>query len=329
MQQYGYRSNGNFLSNIPVGVKYLLVINILIFIVQKISAGGGFVIYGWFSQKFSLDFNDVVQAFYVWQIFTYMFLHADFMHLLFNMLGLFMLGVPLETFWGTKRIIYYYLFSGLVAGSLVITIDFFKILFIGQMLDLPPTLGASGAIFGLLLAYALYYPERQILVFFVFPVKIKNFIIWTIVLSFVFIPLGLLSFISHTGHLGGILGGYLYHRFNRRDYHFNTGNNTLDSFFLFVASRLGFRQKKNVYSFEEESFLQKSRDKIRGVFTKKSVRKKETDTLNENKMTDYQIESKIDELLDKISSKGLRGLSMDEQLFLDRVSKLYRHKFPD
>ena len=156
---------------------------------------------------------------------------------------------------------------------------------------------------------------------------------WTIALSVIFIPLGLLSFISHTGHLGGILGGYLYHRFNRRDYHFNTGNDTLDRFFLFLRYSLGFRGKKtNIYAFDQKNFFQKYWDKISKIFSKKKkeeLKREQADSLNENKMTDYQIERKIDELLDKISAKGLRDLTLEEQLFLDRVSKLYRHKFPD
>ena len=331
---YDYRepSARGYLSNIPPGVKYLLIINIAIFILQQLSAGGAPVYYGFLSQLFSLDFNDVVQAFYVWQIGSYMFLHGNFTHILFNMLALFMLGVPLESFWGTKKFIYYYLFCGLVAGLLIISIDFFKVLLAGHMLDLPPTLGASGAVFGLLLAYGLYYPNNKVLVFFVFPVKIKNFILWTIALSIVFIPLGFLSFISHSGHLGGILGGYLYHRFSKQDSRFHTGNDTLDRFFAVLRASVGLKARtSNVYSLEQKNVFEKIWGFIRKPFKGRGNSKQfsEADDLNETKMTDYEIEAKIDELLDKISLKGLRGLTLDEQLFLDRVSKLYRHKFPN
>lgn len=334
MYQYESSRGRGFFSNMPSGVAYLLIANIVMFIIQSISAGGAPVFYGWVSQMFNLDFNDVVQAFYFWQIGTYMFLHGDFMHILFNMLGLFMLGVPLELFWGTRKFVFYYLFSGLVAGLLIIIIDFFKTLMAGQMIDLPPTVGASGAIFGLLLAYGLYYPERRVLVFFIFPVKIKNFILWTIFLSILFIPLGIFSFISHTGHLGGILGGYIYHRLNQRDYDFNTGNDTLDRFFAACWSYLRFNRKNsNVYSINERNFFQKTKDVFKKPFSffsrKQNFSFSSSSNLDEKRMTDYEIEEKIDELLDKISLDGLRGLSLDEQLFLDRVSKLYRHKFPD
>ena len=314
-----------FLSNIPSGVKCLLAANIIIFILQNLFAGGQAIYFSRFHEWFSLQFGRVVYELKIWQLFTYMFLHGNFMHLLFNMLGLFMLGVPIETYWGTKRFIYYYLFSGFIAGLLIFVIDFTKFLLLNT--GAGSTVGASGAVFGLLLAYGLYYPDRRVLVFFIFPVKIKDFILWSIALSIIFIPMGVLSFISHTGHLGGILGGYLYHRFHKNDYHFNTGNSTLDLFFSEVKSKLGIRSS-NVYSIKRQGFFSKIKNFFSSKFKSKSRNLSKSTLLDETKMTDYEIETKIDELLDIISSKGLRGLSMEEQLFLDRVSRLYKHKFP-
>ena len=105
----------------------------------------------------------------VWQLFTYLFLHslASPGHILFNMLGLWMFGAPIEETWGTRRFLQYYFLCGVGAGICVVAA---ALAFGGAS---QPTIGASGAIYGLLLAFGMLFPEQEILVMFLFPIKAK------------------------------------------------------------------------------------------------------------------------------------------------------------
>jgi len=140
----------------------------------------------------------------VWQLFTYMFLHGGMGHILFNMLALWMFGSELEEMWGESKFLRYYLICGIGAG--VITTIF-------TPNSILPTIGASGAIFGLLLAFGMLFPDRIVLVFFFFPMKAKVFVILfgliEFLSSFSFIGGGTPG-IAHLAHLGGMIVGYLY-----------------------------------------------------------------------------------------------------------------------
>jgi membrane associated rhomboid family serine protease len=151
----------------------------------------------------------VVTKFWVWQPATYMFLHArNPTHILFNMLGLWMFGVELERMWGTRFFLKYYAITGVGAGLTTLAIS---------LLPFAPTaatyysvtIGASGAIFGLLLAYALYYPNRPILMFLLFPIPAKYFVMIIGAITFMTAAEGSGS-VAATTHLGGLLVGYLY-----------------------------------------------------------------------------------------------------------------------
>jgi len=152
----------------------------------------------------------VVERFWIWQPFTYMFVHAGPMHILVNMLGIWMFGVELERLWGTRFFVRYYLVTGLGAAATSL---------VWSLLPLPGsaviyqtvTVGASGALFGLLLAYALYYPERPILLFLLFPIPAKYFVIIIGAISFMAATQGG-GTVAETAHLGGLLAGYLYLR---------------------------------------------------------------------------------------------------------------------
>ncbi|HEY4958761.1 MAG TPA: rhomboid family intramembrane serine protease [Caldimonas sp.] len=147
-------------------------------------------------------------GFWPWQVVTYAFLHGSFNHLFFNMLGLWMFGAELEQVWGRNRFIQFY-FASVVAAALTQLIVNYA-LGAGA-----PTIGASGGLFGLLLAFAMIFPNRIILLFFVIPMKAK----WLVALY------GLLelyqgayvmnSGVAHFAHLGGMLGGLLTLRYWR------------------------------------------------------------------------------------------------------------------
>jgi len=147
--------------------------------------------------------------FWLWQLGTYMFLHGGLFHLLFNMLALWMFGTELERVWGTRSFLKYYFVTGIGAGVLTVLFSLLPFGFASQLYR-SNVIGASGAIYGLLLAYALYYPNRPIYMYFLFPVPAKVFVLIMGAIAFY------ASFsqggggVANATHLGGLLVGYLF-----------------------------------------------------------------------------------------------------------------------
>src|SRR5262245_10976579 len=150
----------------------------------------------------------VVRGFYVWQLVTYMFVHAGVFHLLFNMLVLWMIGTELERIWGTRYFLKFYFVTGIGAGALTVLISLLPFGFTAALYH-AVIVGASGAIFGLLLAYALYFPERLIYMYFLFPIKVKYFVAILGAIE-LYSSLAVQSGVASVTHLGGLLVGYLY-----------------------------------------------------------------------------------------------------------------------
>jgi membrane associated rhomboid family serine protease len=154
----------------------------------------------------------VWQGGYLWQPFTYMWLHAGLGHVAMNMFALWMFGSQLALVWGTKRFLRFYLICGVGAGILIATLPYLAIAFgIGPQETLMiPTLGASGAVYGVLLAYSLTWPDRTIMLIFP-PVAFRA--IWLIPgLFFMTLVIAPSPNVSHVGHLGGVLVAWLYLR---------------------------------------------------------------------------------------------------------------------
>lgn len=141
---------------------------------------------------------------YVWQLVTYIFLHAGIGHILFNMLFLWMLGGELERAWGSRAFLRYWLVTGAGAGVLTVLLS----LFAGGMNI--PTIGASGAIFGLVVAYGMLFGDRTILFMMMFPMKARTFA-WLMAAIALFGTVNPgASNVAHVAHLGGALTGFLY-----------------------------------------------------------------------------------------------------------------------
>ena len=158
-----------YVPGFPKGVKWLLISNVAVFVL------------GFFAGLLRLDRPlsilalvpiEVVRNLFVWQLATYLFLHGGFGHILWNMLALWMFGADIESVWGTRRFLQFYFFCGVGAGICVVLFNF--LLPWGN--PLAPTIGSSGAIFGILLAYAMLYPDRTILFSFLIPIKVKYFV---------------------------------------------------------------------------------------------------------------------------------------------------------
>jgi membrane associated rhomboid family serine protease len=156
---------------------------------------------------------DVVGHLRAWQLVTYMFIHAGPTHLLFNMLALWMFGTELERMWGTKFFTKFYFVCGIGAGFFQLLLGILPFGFAAQFYY-PSVVGASGAIYGVLAAYALYFPSRPIVMFLLFPVPARYAVMIMGGLSLVF-AMGGSGGVAHTAHLGGLLVGYLYLKGNR------------------------------------------------------------------------------------------------------------------
>ena len=188
----------------PPVIKNLLIANGVVYVLQTLyPALAGF---GSVRPAF------VWQGGYLWQPFTYMWLHAGLGHVAMNMFALWMFGSQVALVWGTKRFLRFYLVCGVGAGVLIATFPYLAVAFgIGsQETLLIPTLGASGAVYGVLLAYSLTWPDRTIMLIFP-PVAFRA--IWLIPgLFFMTIVMSPGGNVSHVGHLGGVLVGWLYLR---------------------------------------------------------------------------------------------------------------------
>jgi len=187
-------------SNFPNGVKWLLIINTAVFLLSAMARVTSF---GEIFNLFALVPRAVVYHLAIWQLFTYLFLHGGVWHLLFNMLTLWMFGVTLERAWGTRRFLKYYFICGIGAGICDVTVN----ALLGNWST--STIGASGAIYGVLLAFGVLYPESTILFLFLFPIQAKYFVMIYGALALLG-AMNVNSGVSNVAHLGGMLFGLLY-----------------------------------------------------------------------------------------------------------------------
>ncbi|HXI26836.1 MAG TPA: rhomboid family intramembrane serine protease [Vicinamibacterales bacterium] len=157
----------------------------------------------------------VLHQFWLWQIATYMFLHGGIFHIVFNMLALWMFGAELERMWGTRYFLKFYLVTGIGAGALTVLFSLLPFGF-AQQLQHSIVIGASGSIYGLLLAYALYFPDRPIYMYFVFPIPAKIFVAIMGAIAF-FSSLSEAGGVANATHLGGLLVAYIFLKSARVD----------------------------------------------------------------------------------------------------------------
>ena len=207
MTDYRYRFSFGY-GLTPV-VKNLMIIMGIVFLLQMFVSR-------WFDLYFGLVPVLVWKKYFLWQLFTYIFLHGGFSHILFNLLALWMFGGELENYWGAKRFLFYFFFCGVGAG--ICTVIFSPYQFV-------PTIGASGAIYGLLLAFGWLFPNRLIYIYFLFPIPAKYFVIIFGLIEFFSSMQGSGSGVAHLTHLGGLLFGLFYMAYPmirqkiRRDYY--------------------------------------------------------------------------------------------------------------
>lgn len=263
-------------------VKQLMILNGSVFILQQVA--------GLFSPNmieaiFGLSHGGFAQSFMLWQPFTYMFLHGGWLHIFFNLLGLWMFGGELEQIWGKGRFLRYYILSGVGAGLFIALMNYYVAMQFGSS---AVTIGASGAIYAILLAYGLTWPDREVLLYFLFPIKIKYLLIAFGLMEF----FGTLSSaagtggnISHIGHVGGLIAGFILYRY--------------------------FMKAKVKSKVVKMSLFKRLTKKLR-------LKKKQ-------KEIDTRIEAKkiIDDILGKIARNGMSSLTPEEKKKLEWARKHY------
>lgn len=205
-----------FMSNVPVAVKNLIIINVLVMIMTSLNEN-------FMYEKFAL-FYPTSPFFHWWQPLTHMFMHGGFWHLFFNMYTLFIFGSVLERVWGTKKFLIFYFVTGFGAALVHTGVEWIQMQYWmtqaaeGSMtalnsihaLKVTPTVGASGAIYGLLMGYAMLYPDSIMsLVFPPISMKAKWFVLIFAGIELLTGVTGTGGGIAHFAHLGGLIFGFI------------------------------------------------------------------------------------------------------------------------
>ena len=273
--------------------------------------------------RFNIDLSNTLglhffkaSDFRLYQIVTYMFMHANFGHLFFNMFALWMFGNTLENIWGSKRFLLFYMVCGIGAGLCQELVQYIQyattladyanvnmgghIIPMDAYLNMMTTVGASGAIYGLLLAFGMMFPNSMIYFYFLIPIKAKWFVIGYAVLELL---LGFFDHgnIAHFAHLGGMLFGLLLILYWRKN---PAGPNK------------NFRKWKEIF----QSWKQKSRTKYTPFEEIKDEPRVPRDDGDYNRQK-AQKERDVDALLDKISKSGYASLTDEEKEFLFKNRK--------
>lgn len=287
----------------PPVIKYLLISNIAIFIFQHfIFAGfkvGGVPLSVFFLKYFALNpIGSDVFPFYPWQLFTYLFMHGGFWHLFLNMFALWMFGMELENIWGSKKFLTYYLMCGVGAGLANILLT---PLFTGLQL---PTVGASGSVYGILVAFGMLFPNREIMLYFLFPIKAKYFVIIYMVIEL--LSVGSNTGVAHFAHLGGGLIGFLYLLITR--------NNVNDLFRFDKKPKVTSKRPTNIY---RNKYYEKYNT---GSGSGGDI--SDAEYYSKGGDSDSEItQERVDEILDKIGKSGYQNLTEEEKRILFEASK--------
>ena len=315
MANYSFRASyggGGGFSLFPPVIKTLLITNVVVFVLQYVFLGfltiGGVSVQRFVMAYFALQPLET-GMFYPWQLISYQFMHGSVWHLFFNMLALWMFGSELESIWGSRRFLTFYLLAGIGAGLAQIAVTSFFPDYGG------PTVGASGAIQGVMIAFGFMFPDRPILMFPIFfPIPAKIFVLLWIGIDLISGLMGS-DGVAHFAHLGGALTGYLLLRFGDQAGIFGFFDKIRD---LLSGGGGGGRKvfgtKRKIYDIREADShraTEKSEIGVSSWFRAK--------TSSDGNRTITQED--IDAILDKIAKTGYASLSEEEKRILMEASK--------
>ncbi len=304
-------------------LKFILIINVAVFIINNLLAGSitlsGVPVSYLIMKYFALQPFDGIadMQFYPWQLITYQFMHADFSHIFFNMLALWMFSSDLEENWGSAKYVIFYLLAGIGAGitHLVITP------ILGHS---APTIGASGSLYGIIIAFAMLNPDRKIMVFPIFiPIPARIFGIGMMVVSAI-MGFNSIDGVAHFAHFGGALTGLILLKFGEKTPIFKWARRYI---------KTGIPSNEYIGSGSAQSrfrFTSQARQGYKSAWTNSQTteRPQVVDTNSTHKQySDIEVggvkitQSQIDAILDKISHTGYQSLSEQEKYILTEISK--------
>lgn len=292
---------------LPTVVKNLLIINVLMFLATVTL------------ERFNIDLTDILglhffkaSDFRIYQFVTYMFMHANFAHLFFNMFALWMFGNTLENVWGSQRFLLYYMVCGLGAGLCQELVQYIQyttqladyatvntggqIITMDAYLNMMTTVGASGAIYGLLLAFGMMFPDSRIYLYFFIPIKAKWFVIGYAALELIS-GLGGGDNVAHFAHLGGMLFGLILILYWKK-HGMNGPNFDLKKWKGWFWK---YKDRKKYTRYEEVKEMPRND----GEYNRQRAEK----------------ERSVDAILDKVSKSGYGSLTDEEKEFLFKNSK--------
>ncbi len=271
-----YRGGFGFSYRLTPWVKRLIIANVVVFVLMSVLVRSGVPFSSFVSY---LGFDDAEAVTRPWTIITYMFVHGGILHVLFNMLFLFFFGPPLEERWGGKEFVKYYGVCGIGAAL-------FNLVFSEGVI-----IGASGAVYGVMLAYALNWPNSLIWIYAIFPIRAKYLVLILGGVSFYSAFLGASDGIAHFAHLGGLAVGFVY----------------LKKGWAIGARLEGVKRhlRKRKFTVIPGGERLDSEDRRR---SKKAA--------EEAKVLDA-----VDRILDKIREEGIDSLTPEERQFLDEFSR--------
>lgn len=277
----------------PPVIKYLMIVNGIVFLLQMFlgqfyftdSFGRTKTLESFLVQYFAL--MPIGQGFRPWQLLTFQFMHGSFSHILFNMLYMWMFGTELENMWGSRKFLIFYLTCGIGAG---LTQLFLSPIFEGSV---GPTVGASGGIYGLLLAFAINFPRRPIYLYFFIPIPAMYLIGFLILIEL--FSIGDLSLTAHLAHIGGAFIALIYILIER--YYNWSIDGLIDK--IFYQKKLKYYTTKNS-NYQDVDYYE----------------------IEEKKKTENEIDQEeIDRILEKISKSGYQSLTEEEKRILFEASK--------
>ena len=297
------------MNNIPTMTKNLLVVNVLAFIATFVLERSGIDL----TRLFGLHFF-LASEFHIYQFITYMFLHGGFTHILFNMFALWMFGSVIERVWGPKKFLFYYIVCGVGAGFIQELVQYANYSMEGlaayqyvsaggvQMttdayINMWTTIGASGAVYGILLAFGMIFPnERLFIIPFPFPIKAKWLIMGYIAIELFSAMSGPGDGIAHMAHLGGMLFGLLLIRYWQKhpDSSQRYGRSRGQAFFDQMLNRYAEHQKQKTHMRAEQTNSRRETDEEYNARQRKN-------------------QEEVDAILDKIRKSGYDSLTKEEK----------------
>jgi membrane associated rhomboid family serine protease len=312
--------------NIPTITRNLLTINVLAYLATLVMEGMGLDLAAWGGLHFFM-----ASHFHLYQFLTYLFLHGSFMHLFFNMFALWMFGCVIEQVWGPRKFLVYYMACGIGAGliqELAQFVNFYLTISgqdpsvglvelftigqqLGQQLNGWSTIGASGAVYAILLAFGMTFPENRIFIFpLPIPVKAKWFVVGYAALELMMAITSPGDGVAHTAHLGGMLFGFFLIRYWQRhpsiDYDLNRGRQFFDNM-----------KQRSASSFDWFGRMAKQNKKPADEGTTRDPRQADME-YNARKQ---QRQAEVDAILDKIRASGYDSLTKAEKQRLFEASR--------